>query len=372
MEKRLQLWSPVWGWLAAKEGKSIDLKRQDLVLYETAIQEALEQEKLYYRKKSAPFNLMDYYDADDSVKEKVQNLDIQVKKEQDGLYVCASLELKEPLTQQELEAVQNFLSMQYEEGIFDTPRIRTYSVEDGEVVLDFSVDTKEKFFQKEVPYKMQKKYEITSIAHPQFPWLHRIRALVDVNEAVPKGTWGGFVEHEKNLSQEGTCWIYDQAICCERAVVERRAELFQEAIAKGDALLTGTAVMYQTSIAEESCRILAGEVWNMAHIRGIAKITAARETVDAPLILGNSQVFGNVCGKVLVRGNVLPNRSVENQTQELLVFRGGDSIHKVKESKKKSKQKNSRNSQGNVGGEANGRYDQNRIVDTTDRNLSSK
>ena len=108
--------------------------------------------------------------------------------------------------------------------------------------------------------------------------------------------------------------------------MERSAGLFQEAIAKGDALLTGTAVMHQTSIAEESCRILAGEVWNMAHIRGIAKITAARETGDAPLIIGNSLVFGNVCGKVLVEGNVLPNR-------------GGDSIHKVNESKEKTKSK---------------------------------
>ena len=132
------------------------MKGQDLVLYETAIQEALEQEKLYYRKKSASFNLMDYYDADDSVKEKVQNLDIQVKKEQDGLYVCASLALIEPLTQQELEAIQNFLSRQYEGGIFDTSRIRTYSVEEGEVVFDFSVDTKEKFSQKEVQCETQK------------------------------------------------------------------------------------------------------------------------------------------------------------------------------------------------------------------------
>ena len=56
MENRLQLWSPVWGWLATKEGESVDLKGLDLVLYETAIQEALEQEKLYYRKKAAPFN----------------------------------------------------------------------------------------------------------------------------------------------------------------------------------------------------------------------------------------------------------------------------------------------------------------------------
>ena len=43
--------------------------------------------------------------------------------------------------------------------------------------------------------------------------------------------------------------------------------------------------------------------------------------------------------KVLVEGNVLPSRSVENQTQELLTFRGGDSIHKVNESKKKTKSK---------------------------------
>ena len=339
MEKRLQLWSPVWGWLATKEGESVDLKGQDLVLYETAIQEALEQEKLYYRKKSASFNLMDYYDADDSVKEKVQNLDIQVKKEQDGLYVCASLALIEPLTQQELEAIQNFLSRQYEGGIFDTSRIRTYSVEEGEVVFDFSVDTKEKFSQKEVQCEMQKKYEITSLAHPQFPWLHRIRALADINEEVHKGAWGGFVEHEQNLSQEGTCWIYDQAICCEHAVVERSAVLFQESLAKGNALVTGNAVMYQTSVAEGACRIQSGEIWDRARIQGNAQVVASWKTGYAPLILADSQVYGNVCGKVLVSGNVLPNRSVENQTQELLVFRGGDSVRKVNESKKKVKQK---------------------------------
>lgn len=339
MEKRLQLWSPVWGWLATKEGESVDLKGQDLVLYENAIQEALEQEKLYYRKKSAPFNLMDYYDADDSVKEKVQNLDIQVKKEQEGLYVCASLALKEPLTSQELEAIQNFLSRQYEVGIFDTPRLRSYSVEEGEVVLDFSVDTKEKFSQKEVQCETQKKYEITSLAHPQFPWLHRIRALVDINEEVLKGAWGGFVEHEQNLSQEGTCWIYDQAICCEHAVVESNAALFQESVAKGNALVTGDAVMYQTSVAEGTCRIQSGEVWDRARIQGTAQVAASWKTGYAPLLLGDSQVYGNVCGKVLVKGNVLPNRSVENQTQDLLVFRGGDSIRKVNESKKKSKQK---------------------------------
>ena len=41
----------MWGWLATKEGESVDLKGQDLVLYETAIQEALEQEKIVLQKK---------------------------------------------------------------------------------------------------------------------------------------------------------------------------------------------------------------------------------------------------------------------------------------------------------------------------------
>ena len=100
MEKRLQLWSPVNGWFVTEEGEVIALKKADLLLYETTVQEALEQEKLYYRKKAAPFNLMERYGADDSVKEKIENLDIQVKKEQDGLYVCASHALKVPLTSQ--------------------------------------------------------------------------------------------------------------------------------------------------------------------------------------------------------------------------------------------------------------------------------
>lgn len=55
-KKALKLLIPVRGWFAAKKGGSIDLKGQDVVLYETAIKGTLEQEKLYYRKKAAPFN----------------------------------------------------------------------------------------------------------------------------------------------------------------------------------------------------------------------------------------------------------------------------------------------------------------------------
>ena len=53
------------------------------------------------------------------------------------------------------------------------------------------------------------KYKITEIEHPKYPWLHRIQAVSDVNEKVPKGTLGGFIENENNLSQEGTWDIFN-------------------------------------------------------------------------------------------------------------------------------------------------------------------
>ena len=41
-----------------------------------------------------------------------------------------------------------------------------------------------------------KKYEITDIAHPDNPKLHRIRALMDLTENIHAGDLGGFVETE--------------------------------------------------------------------------------------------------------------------------------------------------------------------------------
>ena len=49
-----------------------------------------------------------------------------------------------------------------------------------------------------------KKYEITDIAHPDNPKLHRIRALTDLTEDVLAGMLGGYVESYDNLDQ-GAC-----------------------------------------------------------------------------------------------------------------------------------------------------------------------
>ena len=64
-----------------------------------------------------------------------------------------------------------------------------------------------------------KKYEITDIAHPDNPNLHRIRAVTDLTEDVLAGMLGGYVESCDNLDQDGRAWISADAIACENAVV---------------------------------------------------------------------------------------------------------------------------------------------------------
>lgn len=66
---------------------------------------------------------------------------------------------------------------------------------------------------------MNQKYEITDIVHPQYPWLHRIRALRDVREDVHAGDLGGFVQSEENLSQEGQCWVANNAVAAEESYI---------------------------------------------------------------------------------------------------------------------------------------------------------
>ena len=78
-----------------------------------------------------------------------------------------------------------------------------------------------------------KKYEITDIAHPDNPKLHRIRAVTDLTEDVLAGMLGGYVESYDNLDQEGRAWISADAIACENAVVCGDAVLTDHAVAKG-------------------------------------------------------------------------------------------------------------------------------------------
>ena len=166
----------------------------------------------------------------------------------------------------------------------------------------------------------EKKYEITDIAHPQYPWLHRIRALRDVKASVHFGDLGGFVQSEENLSQEGHCWITDDAIAAEEAYVSGNATLWDSSCARGCATITGEARVNQNAIVEDCSIVTAGYIGGNAHIAGNAEIHPNGVTGRSPIIFDNASVYGRLGGNITVHENtvILPGSQIDNPTIDAL------------------------------------------------------
>ena len=127
---------------------------------------------------------------------------------------------------------------------------------------------------------MEKKYELIP---SDKEGLYRIKALKDFND-VKKGDIGGYVESEKNLSQDGNCWIYDNAVICDNARVEDNAQVYGDAEVCGDA------------IVRDNARVLVN-----ARVFGNAIIR------DNAVVRGDARIFDNV----IVRDNVIIGGEVD-------------------------------------------------------------
>lgn len=80
-----------------------------------------------------------------------------------------------------------------------------------------------------------KKYELTDETIEVYGTaLHRIKALKDFGN-VKKGELGGYVESERNLSQEGNCWVHGNAEVFGNAEVHGNARVFGNAEVCGNA-----------------------------------------------------------------------------------------------------------------------------------------
>lgn len=82
--------------------------------------------------------------------------------------------------------------------------------------------------------------------------LYRIEALKDFGD-VRKGDKGGFVESDKNLSQEGDCWVCGDAKVC------GNAEVYGNALVRGDAEVCGNAKVYGNAEVRGDAKINSDE-----------------------------------------------------------------------------------------------------------------
>lgn len=159
--------------------------------------------------------------------------------------------------------------------------------------------------------------------------LYRIRALKNFGD-VKKGDIGGWVESEKNLSQKGLCWIYDDAKVSDKARVSENARVMDLAVVDSNARVHGTAGVCDIShvtdyatvrgnsiVRDKSCVMEFGlvddhafvfdraTVSGRAQVVGFARICDDTRVTNGSTVSGNSFIVGNgyVGGDVIVNGH---------------------------------------------------------------------
>lgn len=161
--------------------------------------------------------------------------------------------------------------------------------------------------------KAQRKYEFTGEAK-EFGGhtLHRIRAVRDFdNEAchVKAGDLGGWIESDKNLDQDYTAWVTDEAMVygkasvAEEALVSGHAQVFGEAIVTGGAVVTDNARIFGTAFILDFVKIygdtqFCGDtmVSDAVYDHGIVMHTPERD-VKLWFIREPGDVWGGECSR---------------------------------------------------------------------------
>lgn len=165
---------------------------------------------------------------------------------------------------------------------------------------------------------MNKKYILTNETETvRGKILHRIKAVRDIenpNGIIKKGSLGGFIETEENLSHDLLCWVYDDAC------------VFDDARVYGNAVISKNARIYDRArIFNNAIVTDESYVYNNACINGWAKICGASNICNYVCVHGHAYVEdadvcknANICGHTYVRNNydyfVIDNIKVDSKS----------------------------------------------------------
>ena len=139
------------------------------------------------------------------------------------------------------------------------------------------------------------KYKIRTDISKEFNGitLYRIEALRDFYQ-IKKGDLGGWIEKEENLSQSGTCWVYDEAMVFQNAQVSGKAIVCGNAKVFGYAIITDNAEVGGNSKIQD-CAILQNDVsvYDNAHIFDNARISNNAQIYNNVKVFGCAYIYGN-------------------------------------------------------------------------------
>ena len=187
---------------------------------------------------------------------------------------------------------------------------------------------------------MQKKYEIID----RVGVLYRIRAIRGIPEiGVKEGEVGGLIADERNLSQEGRAWVFNDAKVIENANVFGNAVIFGHACVRENAIvhsnalvhgfceIRGNAMIYENASVHVSAiisgnAIIHGDanVHGNASVSGDARIRDNAQVYGNTVISDNAEIFGfaEVTGKTVIAGRAeISGNAVVKSMKDFIVFK---------------------------------------------------
>lgn len=134
------------------------------------------------------------------------------------------------------------------------------------------------------------------------------------------------MESGRNLSFEAgdDAWIFDDAIACNDAYVDKGSSLFGESIACGNAYVSQNSALSAHARAEDDAYIRGSNLCGHARVSDCGMVLDSPDTGRAPILSGTSAVYGRVCGDVHLTDTalVISGEEICNDSLDTLVMDG--------------------------------------------------
>ena len=137
---------------------------------------------------------------------------------------------------------------------------------------------------------MDKKYKLIK---SDIKGLYRVKALRNFGD-VKKGDIGGYVENPNNLSHEGYCWVYDNAIIHDNVKIYDNARIY------------GNSEISDYAVIQDNARIYGdSQIWDYAVIDGNSRIYGDSQIWDYAIIRDNALIYGDsaISGNAFIDGD---------------------------------------------------------------------
>nr|DAS66495.1 MAG TPA: Putative transferase, nesg, ydcK, Structural Genomics.38A [Bacteriophage sp.] len=148
--------------------------------------------------------------------------------------------------------------------------------------------------------------------------IYRIKALKNFGD-VEAGDMGGFVEKEENLSHDGPCWIYDDAMVYhnakvrDNAIVRGYAHVYNESQVLHNAIIEGHSRVHGHGIVFGNARIKDnGGVFDHGIVNGFAIVQDNAVVRDCARVYGETIIkdHATVAGYMMVSQGTISNSAI--------------------------------------------------------------